>query len=194
MNRRNFLTTGALGLSSVSILPASIISNKQIVSLADFGKGFYSLYKRTNQIYVKSLSGTFLKAHKKMVMNLNNKGYVFNEMEVIGLSQNCFILPLNKTSILGYKSKELALIIKEQGSFSHYILNQYHSMGFNKFIEDLDENIKFLKLDINVLEFITPVKVNKESFGRVSIFAFENTYKNNIILKSSSKNQLVSIS
>ncbi|MEW4924613.1 hypothetical protein [Algibacter sp. 2305UL17-15] len=195
MNRRFFLTTGALGLSSVSVFPSSIVQNNNFVSLADFGKGFYSLYKKTTQRYVTSLSNSFIEAHKEILISLTNKGYVYNNLEVTVLGESCFIIPLKKSSMLGFNSKELAIIIeKEEGGFSHYILNEYQSIGLNNFIENFDKNIEVSKLDINVLKFITPVKVLKESIGKESVFAFENALKNKIVLRSSSKKQLVSIS
>lgn len=194
MNRRFFLTTGALGLSSVSVFPASIISKNNFVSLADFGKGFNNLYQKTNQRIVSSLSDSFLKAHKKILVALTNKGYIYNNLEVTALGKSCFIIPLKKTPMIGFSSKELALIIEEQGTFSHYILNEYQSIGLNNFIENFDKNIESSKLDINVLKFITPVKVYKDVKGKESLFAFENVHKNKIVLKNSSKKQLVSIS
>ncbi|WP_128755241.1 hypothetical protein [Aquimarina sediminis] len=195
MNRRNFLTSSTLlGIGTLSMFPSTIITNSSSISIFDMGNGFRKLSDQTIDIPVEFLSSDALNAHKKLINILNTKEYYYNNLKITKLTNNCYAIPLSKKPLVGFKTKELALLVKEQDSFKHYILNERISAGFNSLIENFSKNIDSNKLNIDILSFISPVKIVKESHGVESVFIYENEQKNKITLKSSSKRQLAIIS
>lgn len=188
MNRRKFLTSGTLGLGAFSMLPSTIIASNNAVSISEIGKGFERLSNRINLVSIQSLSQNFNIAHKKLSTILDEKGYYYPNSEVTKLSDYCFCIPLVKKPIVGFETRELALLLKENDKYHHYILNEKITAEFGKFIADFDNCVDDHQLHINSLEFTVPHKILSQPLkGKESLFIYENIMKNKISVKSNTK-------
>ncbi|WP_108866587.1 hypothetical protein [Aquimarina aquimarini] len=196
MNRRNFLTTSTLLGASVAtpIFSSTVLADTSPISIFDIGKGFNKISNQIENIPVKLLSQDVIVAHNRLLNTLNTEGYIYNSTKITKLSNFCFAIPLSKNPLIGFKTKELALLIKENQKIKHYILNERISFGLNSLIESFSQNMDSNKLNIDILSFIAPAKIIKESYGRESVFTYENEQKNKITLKSSSKKNLAFVS
>ncbi|MFD2563999.1 hypothetical protein [Aquimarina rubra] len=193
MNRRNFLASGTLTAGALSLSPTSIFANDNSISLFSIGKGFNRISDQIYLLPVNSLSYHALEAHKLLLQKLDEKGYSYNPAEIVKLSENCYAIPLSKNPLIGFKTKELALLIEHQGTFKHHILNEPTSIAFNSLIENFSKSADALGLNLDTLQFISPNEVIAASFGKENTFTYKNVSGNTITLKGSSKKQIAVI-
>ncbi|MDH7445463.1 hypothetical protein [Aquimarina sp. 2201CG14-23] len=194
MNRRNFLTSGTLTAGALSLVPTSIFANNNTISIFSIGKGFNSISDQIQHLSVKFLSKNVLKAHTKLLIKLDEKGYNYSNSDIVQLSNNCYAIPLSKKPLIGFDSKELALLIEQNGVYKHYILNEPTSIAFNSLIENFSRNSEAQSLNLDTLNFISPNEVIGTSFGKENTFTYKNVSGNTITLKGSSKKQVAIIS
>lgn len=193
MNRRKFLFAGVIGLGTTSILPSSIILNNNAISVFSIGKGFIKISGQINHLPVAFLSKNFTKTHKELANHLQEKGYNYNSFEVVKLSNDCFIIPLIKKPLIGFYTRELAMLIKYNRIWKYYILSEQTALAFNSLIDNFTNSSKGQGLNLDTLSFITPSEVIKESFEKEHVFSYKNTIGNTITLKGSSKRQIAII-
>lgn len=194
MKRRYFITSSIMGAGALTIAPTSVLANDRSVTLSGFGKGFNLLSQKTETIAVSSLSNEFVKAYAKISNLLKEQGYQFDPERVTQLNKNCFIIPLHKNPLLGFSSNELAIIVYQNNTYKHYILNEKTTNEFCSFIENFDRNIKGQNLQLDVLALTSPTEVLKHECKKETIFTFKNTLHNTITLKSNSKRSVTMIS
>ncbi|KAA1247431.1 hypothetical protein [Aquimarina sp. RZ0] len=194
MNRRKFLFSGTIGLGTTSIFPSSIISNDNTISIFSIGKGFTKISGQIHHLPVAFLSKNLAKTHVELVNLLDDKGYTYNNSEVVKLSNSCFIIPLIKKPLIGFYSKELAMLIKHNGIYNYYILKEQTALAFNSLIENFIKSSKSQGLHLDALTFITPNRIIKESYGKENTFTYKNAIGNTITLKGSTKRQIAIIS
>jgi len=194
MNRRNFIVSSVMGAGALSVFPTSALASNNGVSLTNIGKGFERLLDSVNHVSISNLSSGVAKTHERLVVALNESGYAYNATEVVKLSNSCYAIPLHKTPILGFESKELALIVKNNGASKFYILNEKLTNEFSGLLDNFSLNAESHELDLDAASFAFPVKVVKQQQGRETIFAYENKFQNTIALKSTRKKSEVHLS
>jgi|GEM_PF-6443518 len=192
MKRRFFLSSGALALSAMSVMPLSIFANCTPTSIYDIGKGFGGLKGFLQHIPSTHLPQGGIVAHTKLIQVLEKQGYAYSTTEILQLSATCFAIPVLQKTYTG-SSKQLALLLGHKGNFKHHILNEKTTITFNAMIENFMTSINSNQLEIDPLPFITPSYVIKEFYGKNSVFSYKNTSGNTITLKSSSKKQFAII-
>ncbi len=194
MNRRNFLSSGALTAGALSLTPTSVFANNSTISVFSLGKGFSTISDQIQHLSVTFLPQNLQEARKTLLQKLDEKGYSYSNSEVIKLSDHCYAIPLSKNPLIGFNSKELALLIKHNGIYKHHILNEPTAMAFNSLIENFSASSDSHELNLDTLQFISPNEVIKESSGKQCTFAYKNANGNTITLKASSKKQIAVIS
>lgn len=187
MNRRKFLTFSVVSTNALLVLPTSIFASHVPISLYTIGTGFDKLSSQIEHISVKYLTEGFINTHNKLMEELKRKSFIYNPTEVVKLSEACFCIPLKKDSMMGFSSKELALIIKNEGVYKHYILDEKIAAEFSSLIENFSAGVESHSLDLNTLEFALPTKVLEQSHGKENVFVYENKMKNKISIKSCAK-------
>ncbi len=190
MNRRKFLSSGTIGFGAISMIPSSIFANNNPVSVYSIGKGFNRISNQIGHTSVAFLPQNFHEAHIALMQVLLEKGYNYNSTEVVKLSPNCFAIPLSKKPMIGFNTKELALLIEHKGSCKHYILNENTTIAFDSLIENFSKSSDSHELDLDVVAFSTPTEVIKESHGKENKLVYKNTNGNTITLIGSSKKQV----
>lgn len=191
MNRRHFITSGALCAGALSLVPTTAFSSTSAISIYSIGHGFNALSNLIHHTSVGTLSKKLQEAHKELSRVLDDKGYNYDGSEVVKFSNNCFAVPLSKEPLLGFKSKALALLIEHNGDYKHYILNEKTSKTFSSLVENYTLNSRTNGLNLDAVEFITPIEVLTVSTGRINIFVYKNMSGNTITLRSSNKNQVI---
>ena len=164
------------------------------IALEKVGKGFELLLNKVAHVSIADLSSNVAKTHQRLVAALNDSGYAYNATEVVKLSNSCYAIPLHKSPLLGFESKELALIVKNNGSSKFYILNEKLTNEFSGLIDNFSVCAKSHELDLDAAEFAFPVKVVQQKQGRETVFAYENKFQNTIALKSTRKKSEVHLS
>jgi hypothetical protein len=187
MNRRNFIVSSVLGAGALSVFPSSALASNNGISLTKIGKGFSRLSSTVDHISVANLSSSVAKAHERLVKTLQSEGYVYNATQVTQLNSNCFAIPLQKKPLLGFESKELALIVKQDFGSKFYILNEKLASEFAGLIENFSQNATDQELDLDAASFAFPVKVVAQKQGRETTFTYQNKFNNTITLKSARK-------
>ncbi|MDY8136796.1 hypothetical protein [Aquimarina sp. 2201CG5-10] len=187
MNRRNFLSSSTLGAGALSLAPLSVFSNNNSISLPSIGSGFNEVYEQSTTISITSLSKGFNVIHSKLIHNLQQEGYIFDTKEVVKLSEHCLAIPLQKKPLIGFTTKEIALILNDNEKYQYHILDEKTTKEFNSLIYNYSKNISAHGLELDTIEFVAPVKVLKQSTGRESLFTYQNALNNKITIKSSSK-------
>ena len=194
MNRRNFIVSSVMGAGALSMFPSSALASNNGISLTSIGKGFNRLLSNVEHISISNLSSSVANAHQRLLIALNKDEYAYNATEVIKLNNSCFAVPLHKKPILGFNSKELALIVKENGASKFYILNEKLAAEFSGLIENYSENAANHELDLDAASFVFPVKVVQQKQGKETTFAYQNKFDNTITLKSARKKSEVVVS
>ncbi|WP_420572270.1 hypothetical protein [Kordia sp.] len=194
MNRRNFIVSSVMGAGALSMFPSSALASNNGISLTSIGKGFTRLLSTVEHISISNLSSSVVNAHKRLTTALDKEGYIYNAAEVVKLNSSCFAIPLHKKPILGFDSKELALIVKNNGASKFYILNEKLATEFSELVENFSQNAESHALDLDAASFAFPVKVIAQKQGRETTFAYQNKFNNNITLKSARKMSAVVIS
>ncbi|WP_299432675.1 hypothetical protein [uncultured Aquimarina sp.] len=194
MNRRNFLVSGTLTAGALSLTPTSVFANNNTISVSSLGKGFSKISDQIKHLSISFLPDNVIKAHQVLLQKLDEKGYSYDNSEVVKLSDHCYAIPLSKNPLIGFNSKELALLIKHNGNYKHHILNEPTAMAFNSLIENFSKSSEAHELNLDTLNFISPNEVIKESSGKESTFSYKNESGNIITLKGSSKRQVAVIS
>ncbi|EDP95581.1 hypothetical protein U8527_06025 [Kordia algicida OT-1] len=194
MNRRNFIVSSVMGAGALSMFPSSALASNNGISLVSIGKGFNRLKSTVEHISVANLPSSVANAHERLLKVLSKDEYVYNATEVIKLNNSCFAVPLHKKPILGFNSKELALIVKQHGTSKFYILNEKLATEFSELVENFSKNAESHELDLDAASFAFPVKVIAQKQGKETTFAYQNKFDNTIILKSTRKKSEVAIS
>lgn len=194
MNRRKFLSSSVIGLGAVSIIPTAIIANNNTISISSIGRGFNRISNQIKLISLAFLPQAVLAARERLIPILAKKEYNYSHSEIVKLSSNCYAIPLLKNSLIGFSSKAIALLIKHNGVFIHYILNEQTALAFSDLVENFSKGSDGHKLNLDTLAFVSPNRVIKESSGRESVFTYQNSSGNVITLKGSSKKQIAIIS
>jgi len=187
MNRRNFIASSIMGAGALSMFPSSALASNQNVSLTSIGEGFNRLLSTVNHISISNLSANVANTHRRLVKALDKEGYVYNASQVVQLNSSCFAIPLHKKPMLGFHSKELALIVKQNGGSKFYILNEKLATEFAGLIESYSDNAASHELDLDAASFVFPVKVVAQKQGKETTFAYQNKFNNTITLKSARK-------
>ncbi|WAC02772.1 hypothetical protein N7U66_03665 [Lacinutrix neustonica] len=191
MNRRHFITSGTLCAGALSLVPNTAFSSTSAISIYSVGQGFNALSNQIRPISLGALSNILQAAHKELSRILDIKGYNYDGSEVVKFSNNCFAVPLSKDPLLGFKSKTLALLIEHNGDYKHYILNEKTTKVFSSLVENYTLNSSTNGLNLDAVDFITPIEVIKESIGRTHLFVYKNKSGNTITLRSSNKHQVI---
>ncbi|MEM6721408.1 MAG: hypothetical protein AAF611_18930 [Bacteroidota bacterium] len=194
MNRRNFIVSSVMGAGALSMFPTTTLASNKNVSLTSIGKGFNRLLPHVKHISIANLSTNLANTHGRLVAALDKEGYEYNASEVVKLNRNCFAIPLQKNPMLGFKSKELALIVSQNGGSKFYILNEKLASEFAGLIENYSENAADHELDLDAASFAFPVKVVAQKQGRETTFTYQNKFNNTITLKSARKMAAVVVS
>jgi len=194
MNRRNFIVSSVMGAGALSMFPSTTLASNQRVSLQSIGKGFNRLLHNVTRISISDLSTNIANTHRRLVTALDKEGYEYNASEVVKLNNKCFAVPLRKNPIVGFKSKELALIVRQNGGSKFYILNEKLAAEFAGLIENYSVNAADHKLDLDAASFVFPVKVVAQKQGRETTFVYQNKFTNTITLKSARKKVAVVVS
>ena len=194
MNRRNFIVSSMMGAGALSMFPSSALASTNGISLASIGKGFDRLLHAVEYVSASNLTGSLANTHQRLLKTLHNEGYTYNASRVIKFNNACFAVPLHKKPMLGFASKELALIVKSGSGSKFYILNEKLASEFAGLIENFSQNSASHALDLDAAAFAFPVKVVQQKQGRETIFAYQNKFDNTITLKSARKQSAVVIS
>ncbi len=189
MNRRKFIASSTMGAGALSMFPMSTFANSAENFNSKFGASF-----QTSNIALGSLTTEVAETFENMKDFLNESNYSFNASQLMKFSDTCYAVPLEKKSLLGFKSNELALIVKENGSSKFYILNEKITEEFGKLTENFSLGIKESGGNVDVSKFVSPSEVIEEKKGRESVFAYKNALNNTITFKSSRKNTRAIIS
>jgi len=194
MNRRNFIVSSVMSAGALSMFPSTALATNKGISLSSLGKGFKRLLSTVEHISISNLSSGVAKTHLRLMTTLNEEGYLYNAAEVVKLNSSCFAIPLQKKPMFGFNSKELALIVQQNGTSKFYILNEKLATEFSELVENYSQNAASHELDLNAASFAFPVKVVKQQQGRETTFVYQNKYKNTITLKSIRKKSAVIVS
>lgn len=194
MNRRNFIVSGVMGAGALSMFPSTALASNNGIPLTSIGKGFNRLLSTVEHMSISNLPSSVANAHERLLKALSKDEYVYNATEVIKLNNSCFAMPLHKKPILGFNSKELALIVKQNGTSKFYILNEKLATEFSELVENFSKNAESHELDLDAASFAFPVKVIAQKQGRETTFAYQNKFDNMITLKSTRKKSEVAIS
>lgn len=194
MNRRNFIVSSVMGAGALSMFPSTTLASNQSVSLQSIGKGFNRLLHNVTRISISNLSANVANTHGRLVKALDKDGYEYNASEVVKLNSKCLAIPLRKNPMLGFKSKELALIVSQNGGSKFYILNEKLATEFAGLIENYSVNAADHELDLDAASFVFPVKVVAQKQGKETTFAYQNKFNNTITLKSARKMAAVVVS
>jgi hypothetical protein len=187
MDRRNFIVSSVIGAGALSMFPSTTLASNKGISLTSIGKGFNRLLNSIEHISISNLSSNVFNTHGRLVKALDKEGYVYNATEVVKLNSNCYAIPLQKKPMLGFNSKELALIVKQDGGSKFYILNEKLATEFAGLIDNYSENAAGHELDLDAASFVFPTKVVAQKQGRETTFAYQNKFNNTITLKSARK-------
>ncbi|SEC86829.1 hypothetical protein SAMN04489761_3818 [Tenacibaculum sp. MAR_2009_124] len=125
---------------------------------------------------------------------LNKSNYSYNPNQLMKLNDVCYAVPLEKKSLLGFKSTELGLIVNQNGTSNFYILNEKITEEFGELSKNFSLGIKENGGNIDVKKFVFPSEVIEEKKGRESVFAYKNAFNNTITFKSSRKSTRAIIS
>ncbi len=172
------------------MIPTSVFANNNAISIFSIGAGFDRISNRLDYVSGTNLPLHFQDAYGQLLNVLLEKGYHFKSKELVKLSVNCFAIPLNKTSLLGFKSHELALLVAHENNCNFYILNENTTAAFNSLIENFSKSSDSHALNLDVVAFSTPNEIISESHGKEAKFAYKNTEGNTITLIGSSKRQV----
>jgi ribosomal protein L22 len=194
MNRRNFIVSSVMGAGALSMFPTSALASNNGISISSIGKGFGRLLNKVEHISISDLSSNVVKTHERLITSLNESGYLFNATEVVKLNSTCYAIPLHKKPMLGFESKELALIVKNNGVSKFYILNEKLANEFAGLVENVSQNAESHEIDIDAASFAFPVKVVAQKQGRETTFTYQNKFDNTIMLRNTRKNSAVLVS
>ncbi len=179
MNRRKFITTSAIGAGALTMLPSSTIANNSTNSLSSL--------RKIKSISLSSLPFNFAKAHEDLIIELNQLGYVYDSNKLVKLTSNCYAISVQKKTLLGFTSDELAILIQENGTSKYYILEEKLVVEFNNLIENYQYNMNINGFSYDLAEFAFPVKIQETKKGKESVFSYKNKLNNTITLKSNRK-------
>ncbi len=194
MNRRNFIVSSVMGAGALSMFPSSALASNNGISISKIGKGFNRLLSSVEHLSISNLSSGVVNTHQRLMTVLKEEGYLYNATEVVKLNSSCFAIPLHKKPMLGFESKELALIVKNNGASKFYILNEKLANEFAGLIENYSQNAESHELDLDAASFVFPVKVVAQQQGRETTFSYQNKLDNTITLKSARKTSAVVVS
>ncbi|MBC8753529.1 hypothetical protein H2O64_02525 [Kordia sp. YSTF-M3] len=194
MNRRNFIVSSVMGAGALSMFPSSALASNNGISISKIGKGFERLLSSVEHLSISNLSSGVVNTHGRLMAVLNEEGYLYNATEVVKLNSSCFAIPLQKKPMLGFESKELALIVKNNGASKFYILNEKLANEFSGLVEGISQNAESHELDLDAASFAFPVKVVAQKQGRETAFAYQNKFDNTITLKNTRKKSEIHIS
>ena len=183
MNRRKFMLSSAMTAGALAMFPVSTLAKNNVNTLSSLSK----VIKEKGSISLNNLPFGFTNAHQDLIIALNKGGYVYNLDEVVKLNSKCYAISVQKKSLLGFKSNELAILIKGKGTSKHYILEEKMANEFNMLIENYSFNMNAIGGNYDVSEFAYPIKIEESKIGRESIFSYKNKLDNTIILKSNRK-------
>ena len=183
MNRRKFLLSSIMTTGALALLPTATLANSSIKTLPCLN----NLINLSRSFSLTSLPLGFSKASESLLTTLKEEGYLFNANSVVKLNNNCYAISVQRNPLLGFKSNELALLVKEGVTSKHYILEEEMAIEFNALIDNYSYNMNALGCEDNVADFAFPIKVKEEKKGRNSIFSYQNNLDNTIVLKRNKK-------
>lgn len=194
MNRRNFIVSSVIGAGALSMFPSTALASNNGISITSIGKGFDRLLSSVEHISIANLSSGVSNTHQRLIAVLKEEGYVYNATEVVKLNSSCYAIPLQKKPMLGFESKELALIVKNNGASKFYILNEKLANEFSGLVENFSQNAESHELDLDAATFAFPVKAVVQKQGRETTFAYQNKFDNTITLRAARRKSAVHIS
>lgn len=171
MNRRSFLSKGAIATAALSVAPSQIFANESTVSLTQLGNGLKNLKQFSSALQVDSMPSSFKDAVHKLKNALQKQGTYTEITTVHKLNNNCFAIPIQKNGLLS-KEHELAFIIEEKLSYSHYILDDKLTTEYNHFLENYVQQLRANTHLTNIDELATPYKVKGYSKGKKASFIY----------------------
>lgn len=184
MNRRKFIMSSAMGVGALSMFPRATFANSSNIWKAeDLTKTLGTL----SNVSASDLPDQLLKAYQDMILYLNQSNYRYNANELIKVGDNCYLIPLEKKSIVGFNANELGLLVNQKEGSQFYILDENTSEEFNRMAKNYNLNMQEIGQRVNVSEFISPVKVLEEKKGKENLFSYKNKFNTTITLKSSGK-------
>ena len=183
MNRRKFLLSSIMTTGALAVFPTATLASSSVKTLPCLNN-FISL---SGSFSLTNLPFGFSKASESLLTTLKEEGYLFNTSSVVKLNNNCFAISVQKNSLLGFKSNELALLVKEGVTSKHYILEEDMASEFNLLVENYSYNINAIGFENNVADFAFPVKVKEVKKGKNTIFSYQNKLDNTIVLKRNKK-------
>lgn len=178
MNRRKFLFSSAITAGALSITPTATLASNNYKTYA----GLKSFAGFSNNLSLSSLPSSFLKTCNNLITDLKSEDYSVSN-HAIKLNSNCYAISIQKSSLLGFKSNELALLINEKGNSNYYILEEELATEFTSLIENYKYNMNALNFNYSLSDFAFPVEVLESKKGLISIFSFKNKLNNTITLK-----------
>lgn len=194
MKRRKFLGTTALGIGGATLIPTSLFANQPQTSFLSLHQGFNLVSEKIRETSISTLSAKWKTAYLTLSQKLNKDNYQFDSTRLVKLTEYCYALPLIKSSMIGFQSQELALLIKNDKGIEHCILDEKTSKGLDKLAKNFIQSIQSHNLNIEPLEFVTPKKIIKIASGKKSIFKYQNKGGNHIELTNLTDNQIANIS
>lgn len=183
MNRRKFLLSSIMTTGALALFPTSTIANSNVKALPCLS----NLMNLSQSFSLTNLPLGFSKASESLLTTLKEQGYLFNVNSVVKLNNNCYAISVQKNTLLGFKSNELALLVKEGITSKHYILEEEMASEFNALIDNYSYNMNALGCENNVSDFAFPVKIREDKKGKNSVFRYQNNLDNTIILKKTKK-------
>lgn len=183
MNRRKFMMSSVMGAGALSLFPYSSLANNQSNLSSNLKRGL----RNVQNVSSSNLPFEFTEAYKNLTIFLKEEGYTFQIDELIKLNENCYAIPLEKKSLLGFRDNDLGLIVRDKTTSHFYVVEEQVVEEFNKILESYEENMKAHGFKINTSDFVFPVEILSEKKGRESIFSYKNKLNNIITIKSSRK-------
>ena len=183
MNRRNFLLSSVITTGALALFPAATLANTNIKMLPCLSNQL----NLTGTYTLSNLPFEFSNACENLMTTLKEEGYLFNVNNVVKLNDTCFAISIQKNSLLGFKSNELALLVNEGNTSKHYILEEEMANEFNALIENYSFNMNAGGFNYDVAEFAFPVKVKEVKKGKERVFSYTNKLDNTIAFISNKK-------
>ena len=179
MDRKKFLQYKLMATAGLMFSPLSglAMTDNKISTLSD--DVFKNIIANGKYLQIEKLPKLYHKAYYSLIEELNKHAYKYNVDQLIKLSENCYALPLKKSSLFRSES-ELALISTQNGKAKYVILDNSLTEEFNNFQEGLKLGFKTSNLDEN--DITTPVSFLKNKNLNGISFTFKNKFNNTITL------------
>ena len=192
MNRKIFLTTGAVGFTSLCITPVSSMSVPNTATQTT-SRSFLSILEQLEKYSLHSMSTSFNKAYETFMKQLNSRKYQVDPNTIYRLNDVSYVMPMVKSTFIT-KHNYLVLFIKGTGGFVPHILDNNMLSAYDEAIKNYNQGARAMDLDLDVLKFVAPTKVlkRKKNYKREQ-FAFQNSYGNTLTLISTSNRSYMTV-